>query len=164
MVIQEFLKYLRANPEKHISIRLSDGSLVPAHYHITEVGHVTKRFVDCGGVRRVQETCLLQTWVHDDVEHRLHAGKLADIFDRAGDILPNHDLPIEVEHELEVVAQFPVENIENRPDSLVVHLGTKHTDCLARGICLPNSCEPPQVPVAKSKAVASSCSEGSGCC
>jgi hypothetical protein len=92
---------------------LPDGGLIPAHFHITEVGHVTKRFIDCGGTRRTLETCLLQTWVHDDVDHRLVAGKLATIFDRAGDVLPHHDLPVEIEYEDGVVAQFPVESAED---------------------------------------------------
>ncbi len=142
MNIREFLKQLRDNEQKVISIRLPNGDLVPAHYHITEVGHVTKRFIDCGGTRRVLETCLLQTWVHEDLEHRLHAGKLAGIFDRTGDLFPSQDLAVEIEHETDVVAQFPVERAEATADALVLHLGVKHTDCLARGICLPGECAP----------------------
>ena len=38
-----------------ISFKLPDGSLVPSHFHVTEVGKVTKHFIDCGG------TCLLYT-------------------------------------------------------------------------------------------------------
>jgi hypothetical protein len=88
MNITEFLSQLRVHADKPLIFVLPDGGLIPAHFHITEVGHVTKRFIDCGGTRRTLETCLLQTWVHDDVDHRLVAGKLATIFDRAGDVLP----------------------------------------------------------------------------
>ena len=28
---------------------LSDGSLIPSHFHVTEVGIITKTFLDCGG-------------------------------------------------------------------------------------------------------------------
>ena len=111
MKIRDLILALRSGEQRVISIVLPGGARVPAHYHITEVGHVSRRFIDCGGTRRTQETCLLQTWVHEDVEHRLHAGKLAEIFARAGDVLPHHDLEVEVEHELEVLAQFTLEGV-----------------------------------------------------
>ena len=162
MNIQEFLSTLQSNAELALAILLPDGSQIPAHFHITEVGHVTRRFIDCGGTRRVQESCLLQTWVHDDIEHRLHAGKLAEIFAHAGDILPHHELPVEVEHELGAVSQFTVEGAATRGGKLVIELGTKHTDCLARGICLPDTCAPK--PVQPAPAQSSCCDPKSGCC
>ncbi len=162
MNIQEFLSALRGNAGLPLAILLPDGSPIPAHFHITEVGHITRRFIDCGGTRRVQESCLLQTWVHDDVEHRLHAGKLAEIFAHAGDILPHHELPVEVEHELGAVSQFTVESASARGGRLVLELGTKHTDCLARGVCLPDTCA--SKPVQPAPAKASCCDPKSGCC
>ncbi len=166
MNIQEFLALLRIHTASPLGLKLPSGVLVPAHFHITEVGHVTKRFIDCGGTRRTQETCLLQTWVHDDTEHRLFAGKLADIFERAGDLLPSHELPVEIEHEGESVSQFTVEGAEFSSGSLVIQLGAKHTDCLARGICLPGECatEPPPKLKITVKAAASCCPPSSGCC
>ena len=168
MTIQEFLSSLRGNAELPVVILLPHGSPIPAHFHITEVGHVTRRFIDCGGTRRVQESCLLQTWVHDDVEHRLHAGKLADIFKHAGDILPHSELPVEVEHELGAVSQFTVDNTSVHGGKLVLQLGTKHTDCLARGVCLPDACTPdaakPARPVTAPAAQPSCCDPKSGCC
>ena len=38
-----------------LAFELPDGSLVPNHFHITEVGKVTKHFIDCGGVIRKEE-------------------------------------------------------------------------------------------------------------
>ncbi|WP_395737651.1 DUF6428 family protein [Prosthecobacter sp.] len=159
MNITAFLAALRSNPDKPISLLLPDGGFIPAHFHITEVGHVMKRFIDCGGTRRTLETCLLQTWVHDDLDHRLLAGKLAAIFDKAGDVLPHHDLPVEIEYEDYVVAQFPVESAEIIDGALTFRLGLKHTDCLARGICLPGECAP-----APKAAPAQCCTPGSACC
>ena len=37
---------------KTISFQLPDNSLVPSHFHVTEVGEITKRFIDCGGTVR----------------------------------------------------------------------------------------------------------------
>lgn len=164
MKTREFLKHLQACPESHVAIRLPDGSLVAPHFHITEVGHVTKRFIDCGGTRRSQESCLLQIWVHDDIEHRLEAGKLAEIFQKAGNVLPHDELDVEVEHELDVVAQFPVESVEATGRALVFNLGVKHTDCLARGVCMPDTCGTTPPVVLKIKTVTPSCATGSGCC
>lgn len=166
MNINVFLQHLRSHPIAPMGLKLPNGALVPAHFHITEVGHVTKRFIDCGGTRRAQETCLLQTWVHDDTDHRLLAGKLADIFEKAGDILPTQDLPVEIEHEDTVVAQFPVVDAEFANGTLLFHLENKHTDCLARGICLPNTCAPvaPAKLKVTVKAASSCCPPSSGCC
>ena len=159
MNISELLTALRSHSEKPIQFMLPDGGLIAAHFHVTEVGHVLKRFIDCGGTRRTLETCLLQTWVHDDIDHRLFAGKLATIFDRAGDVLPHHELPVEIEYEDGVVAQFPVEGKVVIGDTLIFRLGTKHTDCLARGICIPGECAP-----APKTEPASCCTPGSNCC
>lgn len=168
MTTAEFLSHLRSHPDKPLCFILPDGGLIPAHFHITEVGHVQKRFIDCGGTRRTLETCLLQTWVHEDVDHRLTCGKLAAIFDKAGDVLPHHDLPVEIEYEDYVVAQFPVESAEVVEGALAFRLGLKHTDCLARGICLPGACAPapsarPALVVTPA-AASSCCTPGSKCC
>ena len=162
MNITEFLAQLRTHAEKPLSFILPDGDFIPAHYHVTEVGHVLKRFIDCGGTRRSLETCLLQTWVHDDIDHRLFAGKLAMIFDKAGDVMPHHDLPVEIEHEDCAISQFPVESFEIIDGALTFRLGRKHTDCLARGLCLPGECAP--APKEEKPAASSCCTPGSKCC
>jgi hypothetical protein len=137
MNISQFRDQLSAHSDKPILLILPDGGLVPSHFHVTEVGHVKKNFIDCGGTRRSVETCLLQTWVANDTEHRLHAGKLEQIFTLAGDILPSQDLPVEVEYEDDLTAQFPVIAHEIVDGALAFHLGWKHTDCLAKEKCLP---------------------------
>ena len=32
-----------------IGFQLADGSFVPNHFHVTEVGKINKHFVNCGG-------------------------------------------------------------------------------------------------------------------
>jgi hypothetical protein len=158
MTIATFLSHLQAHADHSLLFQLPDGGLVPSHFHITEIGHVRKRFIDCGGTRREMETCLLQLWVHEDVEHRLLAGKLAEIFSKAGEVLPHHELPVEIEYEDGVVAQFPVESVGLSEGRLVFLCGWKHTDCLARGVCLPGDCAP------ASAVMSEVCAPGSGCC
>jgi hypothetical protein len=53
MTVQELKSILKENPDKQMMLSLSVNRLsVPAHFHVTEVGRLTKKFVDCGGVKR----------------------------------------------------------------------------------------------------------------
>src|SRR3954447_7507253 len=98
MKLRELKSILRSNPSAYPQFHLPDGDQIPAHFHITEVGHVTKRFIDCGGVvHRRSETCLLQTWLGDDLEHRVNARTFARILDLGANGLPADDLEVEVE-------------------------------------------------------------------
>src|SRR3954470_4727011 len=77
--LSALLSALSARPDAGLTIELPDGSNVPAHFHVTEVGRVGKDFIDCGGTVRSWERCVLQVWVAGDVDHRVSAGKLAHI-------------------------------------------------------------------------------------
>lgn len=148
MTVSEFKSHLLAHEHKPLALALPDGGFIPAHFHITEVGHVQRNFIDCGGTRRRTDTCLLQTWVASDEDHRLHAGKLAGIFAKAKEVLPDENLPVEIEYEDYVVSQFPVTGVQATDGVLLFTLGLKHTDCLAKELCLPGGC----------------CTPDSGCC
>jgi len=152
MDTSEFIDLLAGAGEKDVRFLLPDGGLIPAHAHITEVGRVDREFLDCGGELRKTSFCCLQSWVADDEDHRLPAAKLASIIRRALGPLRLADLPVEVEYEDGYVSQFPVTAVETG-DSVLIRLGTKHTDCLAKDVCLP--------PAAVSD---SCCAPGSGCC
>lgn len=146
------LKTLRNHPEHHLRFVLPDGGFIPIHAHITEVGRVDKTFLDCGATVRKVSTLCLQSWVADDVDHRLPAAKLADIINRAAPILGDEDLDVEIEYEEGFISQFPIESAKQQGDLIVFTLGSKHTDCLAKEICLPKPQE------------SSSCCSGTGCC
>ena len=49
MKLRDLKATLTLHPDALPRFILPDGDQIPAHYHITEVGHVTKRFIDCGG-------------------------------------------------------------------------------------------------------------------
>jgi len=137
MKLSEFKSQLGAHPAAPVIISLPDGGIVPRHFHVTEVGHVAKKFVDCGGKFRASESCVLQTWTASDRDdgHRLTAGKLKFILGLADSILPSADIPVEVEYEDGVISQFPVDELVFDGAELNVRLGLKHTDCLARERC-----------------------------
>jgi hypothetical protein len=136
MNITELKTVLELNPDKGLKFILPNKESIPAHFHITEVGHVRKDFIDCGGTRRAASSCVLQAWVAaNDEEHSLSAGKLASILKLAGKILPSDELEVELEFESPYISQFPVASAEAGGDAVVFQLTTKHTDCLAKEQC-----------------------------
>ena len=67
------------NNLEQITFMLPNGELVPTHFHVTEVGKITKHFIDCGGTVRNEEVANFQLWNADDYNHRLHPEKLSNI-------------------------------------------------------------------------------------
>ncbi|HXA09952.1 MAG TPA: DUF6428 family protein [Chthoniobacterales bacterium] len=135
MKLNSLQSLLRAHPDCLPRFILPHGAQIPAHFHLTEVGHVVKKFVDCGGTFRAREACVLQTYVADDFDHRLNAKRFADILDLGRTVLPNDDLEVEVEWDCCVVSQYPIAAGRVVGDRLEFQLESKHTDCLARQKC-----------------------------
>ncbi len=135
MTISALKHALAAAPELPLTVLWPDGDPIEAHFHVTEVGRVQKDFVDCGGTVRRSVTCLLQTWVGEDVGHRITAEKLLKAFAHSARVLGSEDLPVELEYEACNVIQFTVIAVEREAERLVVRLGGKHTDCLAKELC-----------------------------
>ncbi len=54
-----------------MNFQLENGTFVPEHFHVTEVGVVTKHFIDCGGTMRNEKVANFQLWDANDFEHRL---------------------------------------------------------------------------------------------
>lgn len=160
MNLSEFKDQLTTHPDRKVAIALPDGSLVPAHYHVTEVGHVAKKFVDCGGKFRSSDVIVLQTYFGSPADdgHRLHAGRLAQILGLARPIIPSDDLPVEIEYEDGVISQYPLAGVAVDGEAVTLQLGSKHTDCLAKAKCSID--EGAERPVRDEAA----CCAGSGCC
>lgn len=139
MKLNQLKEILEAEPAKFPRFILPDGDHVPAHFHLTEVGHVAKNFIDCGGTIRKTESSVLQLWVNDgDVEHRLTAGKMAKILSLGQRVLPHYDLEVEIEFDDYAISQFPVTGFEVLGENLDFTMTTKHTACLAREKCSPD--------------------------
>ena len=135
MKLLEFRTLLTRHPDALLRFQRPDGSLLPIHAHVSEVARVEKHYIDCGGVLRADAFCRLQTWVADDVDHRLSAAKLLAIFDKAGPVGLRDDLEVDVEHEVGFVTQMPLESVTEQGGELVLRLGLRHTDCLAQDRC-----------------------------
>ena len=129
------LSHLRAVLEQHPNTLprfvLPDGDSIPPHAHVTEVGHVVKNFIDCGGVTGHSETVVLQTHVGQDTDHRLRSDRFAKILQLGGRILPHDQLDVEVEYDCCVVAQYPILEAKAAGNHLDITLGKRRTQCLA---------------------------------
>jgi hypothetical protein len=135
MNLDAFVTVLTGNPDAALHLMLPDGSFVPAHFHVTEVGRVQKDFIDCGGTRRSTSACVLQVWVADDTDHRLDTTKLAKVIQLGTPLFPSLAIPVEVEYEQGAVSQYPVQQAEVTPSGVLLHLSSKHTACLAQDRC-----------------------------
>jgi hypothetical protein len=155
MNLSELKTVLKEAANKHFRLKLPDGAPVPVSFHVTEVGKVHKTFIDCGGTLRETVACQLQIWVGEDVEHRIEAQKAAAILEKAKLFLPDDTIPVEIEYEDAVISQYTIDGYETRDDSVVLILGTKHTQCLAMELCgTPGKASEKEQP----------CCAGSGCC
>jgi hypothetical protein len=140
-----------------VNFLLPNGSQVPAHFHVTEVGEVTKRYIDCGGTLREESKVTFQLWEDGDVDHRLAASKLLNIIDLAERLLSIPDLEVEVEYQGDTIGRYGLDF--NGTDFL---LTATQTDCLAKDKC--------GIPMEKPKIRLSSiaqgpvCTPNSGCC
>ncbi|MEY2518831.1 MAG: hypothetical protein QOF24_590 [Verrucomicrobiota bacterium] len=132
MKLSDLRSVLEKYPDTLPRFVLPDGDFIPPHAHVTEVGHVVKNFIDCGGVMRRSETVLLQTHVGQDTDHRLKTDRFAKILQLGGKVLPHDQLEVEVEYDCCVVAQYPVAEVNPAGAHLDVILGKRRTQCLAQ--------------------------------
>jgi Family of unknown function (DUF6428) len=136
-----------------------NGKSIPKHFHITEIGQIDKRFMDCGGTLRKESVISMQLWESVDFWHRLEPQKLSYIIDLSIEKLLMDDLEIEVEYQSESIEKFGL-GFEN--GNFI--LSNKTTACLATQNC--------GIPVEKIKtkisevveAAAACCTPGGGCC
>lgn len=156
MKLSEFKKQLAGANE--LNFILPNGETVPPHFHVTEVGQVTKHFIDCGGTERNEKTVNFQLWEANDFDHRLAPKKLTDIIALSEKVLGLQDGEIEVEYQSETIGKYGLEyNGKN------FSLTQKQTNCLASDKCgIPT--EKLKVSLSELQSKSSCCTPGSGCC
>lgn len=140
-----------------VNFRLPDGGYVPEHFHVTEVGVVTKNFIDCGGVVRKEEVANFQLWDANDFEHRLKPKKLLDIIALSEKVLGMGDFEIEVEYQSATIGKYSLDY--NGTDFILLN---KQTACLAQDACgVPAKTKVSLGMLGKNE---SACRPGGGCC
>jgi hypothetical protein len=142
-----------------VVFQLPNKSFVPNHFHVTEVGMITKNFIDCGGKVREEKVINFQLWEAGDYDHRLAPSKLVNIIELSEKVLKiNPELEIEVEYQSDTIGKYGLEFSNS-----IFHLITKTTACLATDSC--------GIPVEKLKknllelgTINATCTSGGGCC
>lgn len=151
MTLTELQDLLHHYPTTFPRFILPGGDPIPAHAHVTEVGHVVRNFIDCGGRTGREEKVLLQTHVGDDTDHRLRSDRFAKILQLGQGVVPDANLEVDVEYDCCVVAQYPIAGAEPDGENLNFTLARGHTQCRARNR-LPDA------------AVGTCCTATSNCC
>jgi hypothetical protein len=141
-----------------VNFILTDGTLVPEHFHVTEVGLITKNFIDCGGTVRKETVVNFQLWDANDFEHRLKPQKLLNIIELSEKVLGIEDFEIEVEYQAQTIGKYDLDF--NGNDFVLLD---KKTACLAQDQCgIPS--EKQKVRLSEMNNEASSCTPGGSCC
>ncbi|TAH27350.1 MAG: hypothetical protein EAZ07_01980 [Cytophagales bacterium] len=143
----------------NVTFKLEHGAFVPNHFHVTEVGTVTKNFIDCGGTIRNEKTVNFQLWNADDIDHQLKPKKLLNIIELSEKLLGIEDNEIEVEYQSDTIGKYALAF-----DGTNFILQSKVTACLAQDQCgIPQ--EKQKIKLSQLQTVqTSSCSPNSGCC
>jgi hypothetical protein len=157
-----------------VNFQLPDGTFVPEHFHVTEVGLITKNFIDCGGTVRKETVVNFQLWNANDLEHRLKPQKLINIINLSEKVLGIEDFEIEVEYQAQTIGKYDLDF--NGKDFVLVN---KQTACLAQDQCgIPSekqkvrlsdintesACCTPSVSAEKAKVSLSDVTNESSCC
>jgi len=137
---------------------LPNGSFVPVHFHVTEVGIITKNFIDCGGVVREEKVINFQLWEANDFDHRLAPQKLRNIIELSEKVLNLQDAEVEVEYQQETIGKFNLGF-----DGVNFLLEVTQTNCLAQDKCgIP--VEKLKVNLSELNKPVTTCTPGGGCC
>ncbi len=139
-----------------LQFKLPNGEFVPNHFHVTELGMITKNFMDCGGTQRQEKVANFQLWSAEDHDHALAPSKLSSIIDLSKKVLNMPDLEVEVEYQNETIGKYSLDF-----DGKNFLLTNKFTACLALESC--------GIPEASSLQIMetsgeNSCAPGGGCC
>lgn len=142
---------------QQLRFRLPDGSFLPVHFHLTELGWITKTFMDCGGTLREEKVVSFQLWHAEDDDHRLSPRKLLNIINRSMALLGIEDAEVVIEYQMETIGKFGL-TLEGSNFQLT----TLYTGCLAPETCgIPSQKSRVQLSMLAQKGA---CEPGSGCC
>lgn len=144
---------------ENVEFQLENGTFVPEYFHVTEVGQIQKKFIDCGGVIRNEKTVSFQLWNADDYEHRLKPTKLLSIIQLSEDKLDIEDGEIEVEYQSETIGKYDL-GFNGKHFILL----SKKTACLTEDLCSIPSGKAKSSFIELPSAGNASCTPESGCC
>jgi hypothetical protein len=158
MKLSNFIDFL--NQVNTLKFKLPNGDLVPLHFHITEIGIIDKKYIDCGGTVRNEKKISFQLWEANDFEHRLSPKKLLDIIEKAKSQIEITDETVEIEYQNDTIGKY-----ELGFDGEYFLLINTLTDCLAKDKCgIPEEKLKVNLSELNKTKENNCCTPGSGCC
>lgn len=162
MKTQELLEILKENQNKSLVFDYSNGALVGANYHITEVKNITIDAVDCGGRTDFWKETIIQLWESPgemDKTEFMTAFKALGILNKVHKMRPM-ELSAEIKFEYSNpnfhTAQLFVNAVDVEEHRILIRMGIEKTDCKAKEEC--------GAPVEMAVEAAAGCAPESGCC
>jgi hypothetical protein len=140
--------------------KLENGKALAPHYHLTELGKITKDYIDCGGNHRQESWLNLQLWEANDYEHRLSSTKLLRIIRKTERQLAlSEDFDLEIEYQGSTIGRYTLDR-----EGETFLLKATQTDCLAKDSCgIPDAISLPVKELA-SAVSDNCCGSNSTCC
>ena len=155
MKLSEFKRIISLIPK--INFMVENKGKVPQHFHITEIGIVSRKIIDCGGEIREEKNINFQLWYSDDFQHRLSTQKVNDIISLSEKKLLIDDLEIELEYQESTIGRY---SLDFDGESFI--LKSKKTACLAEDKCLVKDNN--DITIYDDEDQSSCCSSDSNCC
>lgn len=115
-----------------VNFSVKNGHDIPAHFHVTELGKVTRSSIDCGGKLHEDTSLILQLWVAADLQHRLTSEKFLKIIDHSERSLSLPDEQILVEYQGNTLESYSLDFSQG--DFVLSPL---KTECKAMDSCSP---------------------------
>ena len=133
---QQFIDNISNKSQSLIEFYLPNGSQIPAHFHLTDVGSVFRHFIDCGAQVREESYVQIQLWLGKDIDHSLNGERILKILSQSGivlDKLPNlKNSEVIIEYKEELTSQYRIARIEQTDQQAVkIYLKSSETQCLA---------------------------------
>ena len=156
------MAFLANNKDKELVFDYSEGRLVGANYHITEVKHITIDSVDCGARSDAWKETVIQLWESPKEAGKTNfmtAFKALGILSKVARIKPFSDaaeIRFEYGNDHFHTAQLYVRDVVQLNDRLLIKLSVAPVACKASEIC--------GVPAEEAVSMASECHPASGCC
>ena len=165
MNTSELLSLLKQHQEKSLLFEYTDGKLVGANYHITEVKNIIVDAVDCGARTDFWKETIVQLWEspkEKDKREYMTAYKALSILnkvDRMKPMVRDAEIKFEYSNADFHTAQLFVNDFSLNQKELVIHLAVQKTDCKAK-----DACGVQETKVTAEQEAAACCSPESGCC
>ncbi|MFK7001525.1 DUF6428 family protein [Flavobacterium oreochromis] len=154
MKLSEFKQYL--SKSNSFDIILTDGTYVPKHFHITEMGVINKKYTDCGNTFREENYFTFQLWFANDTSHRLTSEKTVQIIESIEKNIICNDYEIIVEYQNQnTIGKYKLDFLEGH----FLLLPTQ-TTCLSK-----DKCGIPKQKIKKNlNEITNCCTPDSNCC